>query len=143
MKLEKRLLNAALLFCTVMLLTISAWAQQTVRGTLRAPSGEPLVGATVTVKGTNRSVVTDANGQFSIDAPPGSTLVVSSVGLQQREIAVTGTDINETLQATDAVMNEVVVIGYQSVRRRDLTGATGVINTQNTERVVARSVPEA
>lgn len=143
MKLTIRLLYPALLLCAVILFSISVWAQQTIRGTLRAPSGEPLAGATVTVKGTNRSVVTDANGQFSIEAGPGTTLVVSSVGLQSREIAVTGTEINETLQATDATMNEVVVIGYQSVRRRDLTGATGVINTQNTERVVARSVPEA
>src|SRR5687767_10727741 len=135
MKFKRRLQHAALLFCSVLFLTLPVWAQQTVRGTLRAPSGEPLPGATVTVKGTSRSVVTDANGQFVIEAAPGSTLVVSSVGLQPREIAVTGSDINETLQSTDALLNEVVVIGYQSVRRRDLTGATGVINTQNTERV--------
>lgn len=125
---KERLLYSAIATFVAMLISISMYAQQTIRGTLRAPSGEVLAGATVTVKGTNRSVITDANGQFAIDAPVGSTLVVSSVGFQGREIAVTGSEINETLQPGDATLNEVVVIGYQTVRRRDLTGAVGIIH---------------
>ncbi len=74
---------------------MNAFAQQAVRGTLRSPSGEALASATVTVKGTNRSVTTDSTGQFVIDAPQGSTLLISSVGFQNREVAVTGSDINE------------------------------------------------
>ncbi|HVG41316.1 MAG TPA: TonB-dependent receptor [Chitinophagaceae bacterium] len=125
-----------------LLFGITVYAQQVIRGTLRSPSGEPLIGATVTVKGTNKSVTTDANGQFSINAPAGSTLVVSSVGFQGKEIEATGTDINETLQVTNATLNEVVVIGYQTVRRRDLTGAASVVNTQQAQRVVGNSVAE-
>ncbi len=139
---KKRLRQLALSSCAAMLFSICVYAQQSVRGTLRSPAGEPLLGATVTIKGTNQVTTTDANGQFVISAPAGSTLVVSSVGFQTREITVTGTDINEVLQVTDATMNEVVVIGYQTVRRRDLTGAASVVNTTQAQRVVANSVGE-
>lgn len=132
------------LLVVALLLSLSVWAQQAVRGTLRSPTGDPLVGATVTVKGTNQSVATDANGQFTINAPIGSTLVVSSVGFQGREITVTGADINEVLQLGSSTLNEVVVtIGYQTVRRRDLTGAVGIINPAQANRNVANSVAEA
>ncbi|HEX2606802.1 MAG TPA: TonB-dependent receptor [Flavisolibacter sp.] len=125
------------------LLALSVWAQQAIRGTLRSPSGEPLAGASVTIKGTSTTVVTDANGQFTINAPVGSTLVITSVGYTQREITVSGSEINETLQVNNATLNEVVVIGYQTVRRRDLTGATGVVNMQDVSKITSQSVGEA
>ena len=138
----KRLLYFSFVLFTTLLLTISSYAQQMVKGTLRTPTGESLAGATITVKGTSRSVSTDANGQFTISAATGSTLVISYVGYQNREVTVTGADINEVLQTSDAALNEVVVIGYQTVRKRDLTGATSVVNTQNTNRLASRSLPE-
>jgi len=64
------------------------------------------------------------------------------VGFQNREISVTGAELNETLQIVDGTLSEVVVIGYQSVRRRDLTGATSVVSAQNTQRLASRSLPE-
>jgi TonB-linked SusC/RagA family outer membrane protein len=140
---KKRLHCFVFATLAALLLNAGAYAQQTTKGTLRSPSGDALIGATITVKGTNRSVTTDANGQFTIDAPAGSTLVVSSVGFQNREIAVTGSEINETLQVTDATLSEVVVIGYQTVRKRDLTGAVGIINPAQANRNVANSVAEA
>jgi len=140
---KKRLHYFALATIAALLLSLSLYAQQIVRGTLRSPAGEVLAGATVTVKGTNRSVVTNVNGQFSIDAPTGSTLVISSVGFQNREVTVTGSDINETLQQTEGTLSEVVVIGYQTVRRRDLTGAVGIINPDQASRNVANTVAEA
>jgi TonB-linked SusC/RagA family outer membrane protein len=94
------------------------------------------------IKGTGTTTVSDANGQFSINAPLGSTLVISSVGFQQREITANSSTIDEVLQTEANSLNEVVVIGYQAVRKRDLTGATSVINTQNTQRNVSRSLPE-
>lgn len=143
MKMKKRLPHFALALIAALLLSINLYAQQTTSGTLRSPSGEVLVGATVTVKGTNRSVTTDANGRFTIEAPAGSTLVVSSVGFQNREITVTGSELNETLQITDATLSEVVVIGYQTVRRRDLTGAVGVINPAAANRNISNTVAES
>ena len=142
MRMKKRLHKTLVSLCAAFFLCTAVWAQQAVSGTLRSPSGDPLVGATVTVKGTNTTTTTDANGRFTINAPQGSTLVVSSVGFQGREISVAGTELNEVLQVGDSTLNEVVVIGYQTVRRRDLTGATAVVNTGNTSKIVAASVGE-
>src|SRR5215203_1528910 len=139
---KRRLLYVLYCAFCCLLLNLNAWAQQTVRGTLRGQTGEPLAGATVTVKGTSTTAITDPQGRFTINAPAGSTLVVTSVGFQPREISVTGSDINEVLQVSEGALSEVVVIGYQSVRKRDLTGATSVINSQNTQRLASRSLPE-
>src|SRR5579875_932695 len=131
---KKRLRIFAISTGAALLISFSVWAQQVVSGTLRSPSGEPLSGATVVVKGTNRSVVSDAEGRFRIDAPIGSTLTISSVGFQDKDVVVTGATINQTLQTNNTSMNEVVVIGYQSVRRKDLTGSTGIVNMENVNR---------
>jgi TonB-dependent starch-binding outer membrane protein SusC len=138
---KKRLLYVCT--CFALLLSLSVLAQQMIRGTLRSPSGEPLTGVSVTVKGTSTTVITDAQGNFSINAPAGSVLVVTSVGYQSREIPVTGADINEVLQTASTNMSEVVVIGYQTVRRRDLTGAVAVINPSQANRNVSSTVAES
>jgi TonB-linked SusC/RagA family outer membrane protein len=139
---KRRLLYLLWFTLLFLLFNVSVLAQQSVRGTLRSSTGEPLAGATITIKGTTTTTVTDAQGSFTINAPTGSTLVVTSVGFENREITVTGSEINEVLQVVDARLNEVVVIGYQSVRKRDLTGATSVVSTQNTQKLASRSLPE-
>ncbi len=143
MKQKKWLLN--LLTCTAvaMLLCTNVYAQQPISGTLKSASGEPLSGATVTVKGTSKFVVADAKGMFKIDAPSGSTLVISSIGYKTKELVSTGIDINETLDAAEGTLNDVVVIGYQTVRKKDLTGAVGIINPAQANRNVASSVAES
>src|SRR3954467_11795097 len=90
MKQKRRLPSAFFFLLLFTLLQLTALAQQITRGTIRNASGEPVPGVTITVKGTNRSVITDANGRFSIDAPAGATLVVTSVGFSSREVTVTG-----------------------------------------------------
>ena len=127
-----------------LLLGLSSQAQQqAIRGTITSPTGAPVSAATVTVKGTSKSTITDNNGNFTINAPVGSTLVVSSVGFQAREIIASGYDMREVLQVADATLNEVVVIGYQSVRKRDLTGAAGLVNMADANRITSQSVGEA
>jgi TonB-linked SusC/RagA family outer membrane protein len=144
MKMNQRLRQFALLTTAALLLCLGVFAQQVVTGTLRTTTGEPVIGATVTVKGSTTSVATDANGRFRIEASPGATLVFTSIGFQQKEILAPATgEVTEVLQGTDAVMNEVVVIGYQTVRRRDLTGATAVINPVNSQRVSSNSLAES
>ena len=123
--------------------SFGAFAQQAATGVLKSPTGEPLAGATVTVKGTQRSVVTDAKGGFSIEAAPGSTLVISTVGYKPKEITAGTEPINETLEIAENSLNEVVVIGYQSVKRKDLTGATGVVNMTNANKITSASVGES
>ena len=139
----KKRLHSSFICLALLCCSVSVIAQQMIRGTLRSPSGEPLQGVTVTVKGTDRSTATDANGQFTINAPIGGTLVVSSVGYQQKEISINGTEISDVLQVTDASLNEVVVIGYQTVRKRDLTGATAVINPANSNRISSNNLAES
>lgn len=140
---NRRLRKAVMTTAIALLLGISVFAQEVTRGTLKSPSGEPLAGATITIKGTNRSVVTDANGNFSINAPSGTVLVMSSVGMAPKEITVTGTEINETLEPTGSTLDDVVVIGYQTVRKKDLTGAVGVIDPKAANRNVASTVAES
>lgn len=143
MKYTRRLLRLCLFSIISLLCCLPVLAQQTIKGAIRTPSGEPLAGATITVKGTTRSVVADANGNFSINIPPGSVLVISSVGYQSKEVTATGTEINETLTVAEASLSDVVVIGYQTVRKKDLTGAVGVINPAQANRNVASSVAES
>lgn len=140
---KRRLLHSAFLTCLALAFSLSVLAQQAVRGTLRSSTGEPLAGATVSVKGTTNSVSTNAAGEFTINAPTGSTLVVSYVGYTNQEVAVTGAPLTIQLQATNQELQQVVVIGYQTVRRRDLTGATGVVNMENVNKITSQSVAEA
>ena len=117
-------------------------AQQTITGRVTS-NDTALSGVTVQVKGTKTGTSTDQNGNFSIVTSPTATLVFSSIGYATQEIAVNNqTSINVQLQATAAEMNEVVVIGYQTVRRRDLTGATSVVNTANSNKIIGNSVAE-
>jgi TonB-linked SusC/RagA family outer membrane protein len=117
--------------------------QRMIAGNVIDNTGKPLAGISVTVKGTTRGVATDSLGAFSIMAENSAVLEISAVGYATQEITVGGqTTLNITLAQGNQSLNEVVVIGYQSVRRRDLTGATSVINAQNTQRLASRSLPE-
>ncbi|MBE7169059.1 MAG: TonB-dependent receptor [Williamsia sp.] len=118
----------------------SAAAFFPVKGTITNEKNEPLAGATVTIKGTNTSVVTDLNGSFTINAARGNVLVVSSVGYRETELKVgdQGTALSAKLELVDRSLNEVVVIGYGTTKRRDLTGA--VVSVKSDE-IVARPGP--
>lgn len=96
-----------------------------VKGTVMDANAAPLSGVSVTVKGTTQGVTTDADGKFLISAPEKGTLVFSFVGFQTHEEAVNNqTEINVTLSPSAAQqLNEVVVIGYGTANKRDLTGS--------------------
>ncbi|AZI27562.1 TonB-dependent receptor [Pedobacter sp. G11] len=115
-----------------------------ITGTVKAASGETLPGVSVSVKGGGRAVVTDAAGKYSISVPEGATLVFNYIGFTAKEVVVGSSPvINVTLESSDTALDDVVVIGYQTIRRKDLTGATGSVSTGNTEKLVSRSLPEA
>lgn len=102
----------------------SAPVQQTVRGKVVDLTGNPIVGASVTVKGTSIGTSSDANGIFNIAATNESVLVVSFVGYKPKEVAVNGqTEMVITLEESDEELDRVVVIGYGTARKRDLTGS--------------------
>ncbi|HZW70817.1 MAG TPA: SusC/RagA family TonB-linked outer membrane protein, partial [Hanamia sp.] len=121
----------AVLLMTMFLLNSSLFAQQsTVRGTITDENANPLVGATVAISGSNTAVVTDANGTFSINASRGQTLEISYVGkLDQKIIVGKNPVINVTLKnQTESSLEEVVVTGYMSQKKADLTGAVAVVS---------------
>ena len=114
-------------------------AQQTIKvsGQVVDQEGEPLIGATVKLKGAQTGVITDFDGKFTIDAPSNGTLVVSYVGYKDREIAVRGRAIIEQIQLeSDAMMLEqVVVVGYGVQKKADLTGSVSIVNADELKRV--------
>lgn len=103
-----------------------------VMGTVLSPTGEVLAGATVRVKGSQSGTSTDSTGHFVLMAPEDATLEASYVGYQTQEMAIAGrTRIDITLVALVGSINEVVVIGYGTTRKKDLTGAVSTINARD------------
>lgn len=97
----------------------------TVKGIVKDESGEPLISVSVVVKGTVTGVVTDLDGAYSINVPnANSTLVFSFIGFHTQEIAVNGrTNIDVTLTEDTKILDEVVVVGYGTMRKSDVTGS--------------------
>ncbi|SEG14302.1 TonB-dependent receptor [Sphingobacterium lactis] len=107
----------------------NARAQQTVTGTVKDATGKTLSGATVTVKGTNKATSTDVNGQFSIDATPTDMLTISSIGFETVEVSAgAGAALqNIVLSESSESMEELVVIGYGAVNRKNVSGAVSTV----------------
>lgn len=113
--------------------------QNTVQGKVLGPSG-PIAGATVTVVGTKNSTMTDLEGNFKIVAPIGATLRISIVGYKSRDINVTSNTLSTALEINESALDEVVVVGYGSQKKSNLTGA---VSTVNVEKVLgSRPIPD-
>ncbi len=108
-------------------------AVSTVTGEVVDNTGEPLIGASVTVKGQQGGAVTDIDGKFSIKAPMGATLVISYVGFKSTEVKVTSTTVNVTLEEDSALLDEVVVVGYGTQKKATMTGSVAVIDEKALE----------
>ena len=124
------------------LLSVPAMASVTqqsikVTGQVVDQGGEPLIGATVRVKGEQSGSVTDFDGNFQINAPANATLIISYVGYKDREIALRGrANLNQIeLEADDNVLEQVVVVGYGTQKKADLTGAVSIVNAEELKRV--------
>ena len=114
-------------------------AQQTIKvsGQVVDQGGEPLIGATVKVKGATSGSITDFDGNFSMDVAPDATLVISYVGYKDREFAVRGrADLGQIqLDSDDNVLEQVVVVGYGVQKKADLTGSVSIVNADELKRV--------
>lgn len=113
------------------LIAIGASAQVTVKGTVVDPDDEPIIGATVREDGTNSGTSTDIDGNFTLSVKSGkATLVVSYIGMQTQKVAVNGqSDLNIKLKADGGVnLDEVVVVGYGTQRRTDVTGSVASLS---------------
>lgn len=125
-----------LLFSVFILFSSNLLAQQKVTG--KVTTGDKAVaGATINVKGTSITTQTNEDGVFSISAPANGTLIISSVGFGIEEVKVTKEPITIQLQPTFQQMGEVVVIGYGSAKKRDLTGAVASIKGDDLKNVTS------
>ena len=108
-----------------------AWAQIDIRGTVVDANGEPVIGASVVVEGTTQGTVTDIDGHFALNVAEGARLNISYMGFKPQWIAVKDANpLSITLLEDTEVLDDVVVIGYGTVRKSDLTGAIASVKTE-------------
>ncbi|MBP1676281.1 MAG: TonB-dependent receptor [Bacteroidetes bacterium] len=131
--------------CLMFLFAGNIFAQnKTITGVVKDQSGETIISATVMVKGTSIGTVTNFDGQYKLDVPANAkTLVVSYVGMQSQEIAITGNVINVTLKDDTKMLDDVVVIGYGTQRKKDLTGSVSSVSEKSLKDVPVATVAEA
>ena len=132
-----------LLVCAVM--SISAYAQNTVTGVVTDSDGYPLVGVNVAEKGTTNGVITDVDGHYSISLQKSpSTLVYTYVGCSPREMQATaGAEIDVTLEQSSTLLDEVVAVGYAVQKKATVASAVSSINTDDLTRTASTNVAGA
>ncbi len=142
----RKLMNLRAIFTMLLLAIVCSVSAQnvTIKGTVTDENGEPIIGASVLEKGTNAGVSTDIDGNFSLKVTGKNPLVVSYIGMDDQEVNITGkTQVNVVLKENSKVLEEVVVIGYETVRKKDLTGSVSSINAKAIESVPVVNVAEA
>lgn len=131
----------ALLLLVILIAVIPVLAQnQRITGRVLNAGGQPVEGATVQVKGSSAAVSTNARGEFTLNAAQGATLVVSSVGFNRIEVAVTSDNISVNLTEANQTLTDVVVVGYGSQRRTNLTSAVATVRGED---MIRRPVSQA
>lgn len=136
-------------FSTVLLILLCVGFQtktraQTVTGTVTDESGKSIQAASVTIKGTTRGTVTDQNGMFSIIASPGNVLSVSSLGYISKEITLGNEkNLSIALTATNSELSAVVVVGYGTQKRTEVTGAISTVSGKTITELPVPSVQQA
>ena len=126
----------------VALLPMMAQAK-VVTGQVTDTNGEPIIGANVVVKGTTAGTITDFDGNYSLDVPENSTLVFSYLGMVTQEIPVTGNTVSVVLKEDNQVLEEVVVTGYGTTKKRDLVTSVSSVNADQLKDVPVASAAEA
>ena len=127
-----------ILFLFFVVFAATAYSQDgTIAGTVMDANSEPLVGVNVLVKGTTTGAITDIDGNFSVSGKKGSTLVFSYIGMLTQEVVYKGTALRVVMKDDSKALEEVVVIGYQTVKKSDLTGAVAVVDTKEMKKSAA------
>ena len=126
------------------LFPMGALAQNVVKGTVNDEAGEPIIGATVKVQGSQQGSITDFDGKFSIQAASNATLEISYVGYVTQKVKVAGkSDITVVLKEDAQMLNDVVVIGYGTMKKSDISGSVATINKEQMERKVPVNIADA
>ena len=123
----------SLMLSLIMLLPLSLLAQEIkVQGVVKDQTGEAVIGATVMQKGTSNGTITDFDGNFSLSVPAEATLTISYIGFATQDVAVGGkTELQIVLKDDSQTLSEVVVVGYGTMRKSDLTGAVGSLGAKD------------
>lgn len=134
----KRIYLLFLMLCVF----FSTYAQQRVNGEVKDENGEPLIGATVFVKGKpSKGVVTDLDGKFVIDVPSGNYITVSYVGYATQDVKVDGkSNVVITMKENATNLNDVVVIGYGTQRKGDITSSVASVKSEDFNKGAVKDV---
>ncbi len=128
----------------VMAVPAVAQSGKKITGTVLDATGMPVIGANVMVKGTTNGTITDMDGKFSLDVEEGATLVVSYIGFANQEIKVgKQTNLSIALKEDSKALDELVVVGYGTVKKSDLTGSVGSVSMEDVNKVGITSADRA
>ena len=141
----KKLLKVILLLLISVCSTAGIYAQRTVTGTVLDDNQQPVPSANVVLKGTQIGALTDSNGKFTINVPStGGSLLISFIGFVTQEIPIgTSSVINVTLQTESLALNEVVVVGYGTQKREEVTGAISSVTSEKINALPVASLDQA
>lgn len=127
----KRKINFLLALLLFGVSLVSAQQNLSVSGVVTdADDGNPLVGVSVLIKGTTTGTITDLNGRYSLKADQGSTLIFSYIGMEPQQIVVRANVINVKLASDTKVLEEVVAVGYGTIKKSDISGSVASVNTE-------------
>ena len=135
-----------LLLMILAVFSLSVSAQTiTLNGNVKDATGDPIIGASIVEKGnTSNGTITNLNGDFSLKVPANATLIVSYIGMKTQEIAIKGKNkIDVTLSDDTKALDEVVVIGYGTAKRKDITGSVATVSSEVLSAVPVASATEA
>ena len=123
-KVRYGLVGLLLFFC-------AAVQAQTISGNVKDANGEPVIGATIMEQGTQNGTVTDFDGNFTLKLQKGGNINVSYVGMKSQVIKTAGkSSVNVTLEDDNTTLNDLVVVGYGTMKKSDLTGSVSSVNTE-------------
>jgi len=125
--------RSTLIILMGLFVSLSAFAQKTtITGQVKDSSNEGVIGASVVEKGTTNGTMTDIDGKFSLSVSPKAILTITYIGYKNQEVAVKGaTHLNVVLQENAELLDEIVVIGYGSVKRKDVTTSVASVSTKD------------
>jgi len=127
----------------LVMMASSSWAQK-VSGTVKDANGEPVIGATIMEQGTQNGTVTDLDGNFTLNLKNGGSINVSYVGMKPQTIATSGKSSFEIKLEDDATtLNDVVVVGYGTMKKKDLTGSVASVKMEDISNVAGANVLQA
>ncbi len=146
-KFQKRLFFnrflAVMVVAILAIVTVNAQVKA-VTGVVKDASGETIIGASVVLKGSKVATITDIDGKYKLNVPAdGKTLVASYIGMETQEVAIKTNIMNITLHPVDKSLDEVVVIGYGTQRKKDLTGSISTVGEKELKDIPVSTVAEA